>query len=80
MTFFDKFWSKSPDKNSNNEIDNNYGLEYLLNTKKPQSDWTEDRQRFLSTLAEFTELRSELIEFKTRLEKYTSFDFDIETR
>jgi hypothetical protein len=77
-TFFDKFWSKSPSKNSNNEIDDNYGLEYLLNTKKPQSDWTEDRQRFLSTLEEFTELKSELIEFKNKLEEYASFDFDIE--
>ena len=69
---------KSPIKNSNNEINDNYGLEYLLNTKKPQSDWTEDRQRFLSTLAEFTELKSELIEFKTRLEEYDCFDFDVE--
>ncbi len=77
-TFFDKFWGKSPGKNSNNEIDDHYGLEYLLNTKKPQSDWTEDRQRFLSTLAEFTELKSELIEFKTRLEEYALYDFDIE--
>lgn len=77
-TFFDKFWSKSPGKNLNNEIDDNYGLEYLLNTKKPQSDWKEDRQRFLSILAEFTELKSELIEFKTRLEKYVFFNFDIE--
>ena len=77
-TFFDKFWSKSSNKDSNNEIDDNYGLEYLLTTKKPQSDWIEDRQRFLSTLAEFTELKSELIEFKTRLEEYAFLDFDVE--
>lgn len=77
-TFFDKFWSKSPSKKLNNELDDNYGLEYLLNTKKPQSDWTEDRRRFLSAVAEFTELKAELIEFKTELEKYSFFKFDIE--
>ena len=74
--FFDKFWSKYPSKNGNNEFDNNYGLDYLLKTKKPQSDWEENRKQFLSTLAEFTELKLELIEFKNKLKEYESFDVE----
>ncbi|MCP5362352.1 MAG: ATP-binding protein [Rickettsiaceae bacterium] len=71
-TFFDKFWSKQPSKN--NELGNSYGLHYLLDTAKPKSDWEENRKQFLSTLAEFTELKLELIEFKNKLKEYESFD------
>jgi hypothetical protein len=71
-TFFDKFWSKQP--STNNELDNNYGLHYLLAIEKPKSDWNENRKQFLSTLAEFTELKLELIEFKNKLKEYESFD------
>ncbi|MBN8523481.1 MAG: ATP-binding protein [Rickettsiales bacterium] len=71
-TFFDKFWSKQP--STNNELDNNYGLHYLLEVEKPKSDWNENRKQFLSTLAEFTELKLELIEFKNKLKEYESFD------
>ncbi len=70
--FFDKFWSKQPSKN--NELGNSYGLHYLLDTAKPKSDWNENRKQFLSTLAEFTELKLELIEFKNKLKEYESFD------
>ena len=45
-----------------------------MKTKKPQSDWEENRKQFLSTLAEFTELKLELIEFKNKLKEYESFD------
>jgi len=73
-TFFEKFWSKSQNQKSKNEIDNNHGLEYLLDSKEIKSDWKENRQNFLSILAEFTQLKSELVEFKTILEEHATLD------
>jgi predicted nuclease with TOPRIM domain len=45
-----------------------------LDVKKPQSNWEKNRNQFLSTLTEFTELKLELIEFKNKLKEYESFD------
>lgn len=74
--FFEKFWSKQPSKDENNNLDDKYGLEYLLQNVKPQSDWKENRKRFLSTLAEFTKLKSELIQFDSILKEMEVDNFN----
>lgn len=58
--FFDKFWNKKPDPDKN---DDRYGLDYLLNQKKPESDWLKCREKFLTTKEKFDKLIEELHEY-----------------
>ena len=63
ISFFDKFWEKTPNSNNNKNSDKNhdkYGLNYLLNNIRPKSDWSECRNKFLATEKKFNSLINEI--------------------
>ena len=64
--FFDKFWNKAPQKDVS---DNSYGLNYLLNSMKPLSDWSECKKQFLATKKNLEKLIEELEQLDNALKE-----------
>ncbi len=55
--FFDKFWSNTPKKDGS---DDSYGLNYLLSSMKPISDWSKCKKQFFATKEKLARLVEEL--------------------